>query len=78
MDTDKLKDIQYDSDGNVIAIALIWSAEDIIQCAKDYNDIDLTKEQVSDVLSTILHRHDASMGVSWDVIEVYIDDIPKL
>ena len=44
-------------------IAIIWSVEDVmVQCEW------LTEEQALDVLYQIEHKHDATMGINWDVI----------
>jgi hypothetical protein len=45
-------------------IAIIWSTEDVkMQCEW------LDDEQALDVLNHIDHKHDACIGVNWDVIE---------
>ena len=44
-------------------IAIIWSVEDVIQEC-DW----LTREQALDVLQHIDHKHDATIGINWDVI----------
>ena len=44
-------------------IAIIWSVEDVMQEC-DW----LTKEQALDVLHSIDHNHDATIGINWDVI----------
>ncbi len=44
-------------------IAIVWSAEDVkVECKW------LTDEQAMDVLRAIEHRHDATIGINWDVI----------
>jgi len=44
-------------------IAIIWSAEDVKQeCGW------LTDDQSCDVLNAIEHRHDACIGINWEVI----------
>jgi hypothetical protein len=44
-------------------IAIIWSVEDVMQEC-DW----LTKEQALDVLHSIDHNHDATIGINWEVI----------
>ena len=51
-----------------------WCIEDVIQSAKQRN-IKLTKKEASDVLSLAEHRHDASIGINWDVLDYHIDQI---
>ena len=44
-------------------IAIIWSLEDVMmEC--DW----LTEEQALDVLHSLDHNHDATIGINWDVI----------
>ena len=44
-------------------IAIVWSAEDVKQeCSW------LTDDQACDVLNAIEHRHDACIGINWEVI----------
>ena len=44
-------------------IAIIWSVEDVMQEC-DW----LTREQALDVLHHIYHKHDATIGINWEVI----------
>ena len=44
-------------------IAIVWSTEDVKQECKWLND-----EQALDVLQAIEHRHDACIGINWEVI----------
>jgi hypothetical protein len=48
-------------------IALVWGVEDVIEQAKSQGKR-VSKERAREVLQTILHHHDASIGVNWDVI----------
>jgi len=44
-------------------IAIIWSVEDVMmEC--DW----LTKDQALEVLHSIDHNHDATIGINWEVI----------
>lgn len=56
------------------AIAIIWQIDDIISMAESGYDKTLSDEDARDILWSIGRRHDASIGVNWDVIEVYLDD----
>lgn len=55
-------------------LVIVWSIEDIIECAKD-RDITLTKHQAQSVLVAIAENEDSSIGVNWDVINAEIDKI---
>jgi len=55
-----------------IKAVITWYAEDIkSQCDT------LTDEQIEDVLSLIENDHDATIGVNWEVINHYIEQVTK-
>lgn len=56
------------------SISIIWSAEDVLSKA-DEMGIELTGEQVADVLGYVERKHDASLGVNWDTIGYWIDEV---
>ena len=47
-----------------------WSAEDILEVNPD-----LTIEEVEEVLNILDRKHDAEVGVNWDVITVVADEV---
>lgn len=47
-----------------------WHMEDVKQQRPD-----LTDAQCQEVLEAIEHRHDASIGINWDVIDCVADDL---
>tara|TARA_B100002019_G_C21134718_1_gene530122 strand:+ start:223 stop:564 length:342 start_codon:yes stop_codon:yes gene_type:complete len=49
---------------------VVWMPEDVLSL-----DDTLTKEQVSWVLERMEHKHDASLGISWDTVEFWIDEV---
>ena len=64
------------------SIAIIWCTQDI-HSAIDDMDLDWTptEEQSLEILSWIKNKHDASVGVSWETLYIYIqtfyDDIQE-
>jgi ClpP class serine protease len=54
-------------------IAITWSVEDIMDRARDIS-ISITEDQAKEILQQVLNRHDASIGVNWDVFDDYIID----
>ena len=50
-------------------ITITWSLEDILDRAEEIG-VELTEEQASDVLDSLLRRHDCNIGINWDVIDV--------
>ena len=55
-------------------IANVWSFEDVISRAEE-NGQEITKEQAIEVLQTILHKFDATVGINWTTIDIYLEDI---
>jgi len=55
-------------------LTIKWCIEDILESAKQ-RGIKLTKKEASDVLSLAERRHDASIGINWDVLNYHIDEI---
>lgn len=49
-------------------IAIIWSAEDVLSIRED-----LTPEQALEVLEVADHKHDAGIGINWDVLGYHAD-----
>ena len=54
------------------AIAVVWLLDDVI-CTAEEMGYTLTEEQARDILAEISHRHDATIGINWEVIQSYID-----
>lgn len=44
-------------------IAIVWSVDDVLQEC-DW----LTREQALEVLHNLDHKHDANIGINWEVI----------
>jgi hypothetical protein len=49
-------------------IAIFWGTEDVQQVAPH-----LTDEEAREVLNVANRRHDANMGINWDVLESIAD-----
>jgi hypothetical protein len=54
-------------------IEIKWNTDDVIMQA-DAMNIELTEEQADDILESLENKHDANIGINWDVISFYIDD----
>ena len=55
-------------------ISLEWTTDDVkLQLKNRGQENSLTNDECRDVLYRLLHKHDATIGVSWDVMDVYID-----
>lgn len=57
-------------------IAIRWCLEDVLHLAKS-RGIRLSKAQASEVLEAAERRHDASVGINWDVLACHIDQIAR-
>jgi hypothetical protein len=57
---------------DIVAMA-IWTEEDVLGMAKE-RGIVLTKEQAGEILDRMDHKQDASIGISWDTIDAYLND----
>lgn len=53
-------------------IVILWSDEDVIELAKN-KEVELSEDQVKEVMKNIDHYHDANEGINWDVISCHID-----
>jgi hypothetical protein len=51
-----------------------WSTEDVLQRAKD-NDVKLTEDEANSILLEIQRDYDADVGINWETIDDYIDDL---
>ena len=64
-------------------ISLQWCTDDVKQQLKDRNDLkkgwgkkeSLTLKECREVLGRCLRRHDATLGLSWDIMDIHIDDV---
>ena len=52
-------------------ISIEWGLDDVLHQAKE-DGVEITEDQALNVLSTMDSKHDASIGMSWDVISEFI------
>ena len=62
-------------DDDILAVA-IWAAEDVRSRAEDL-EIKLTDEQVDDVLSYVHYKQDATLGITWDTLDWWIEVVSQ-
>jgi len=53
-------------------IQITWHIEDVIYRGKE-RGINLTEEEAADILHYMDRKHDANIGINWDVIDVVTD-----
>jgi hypothetical protein len=56
------------------AIAIIWTTEDVLTESENI-DTEISEEEAQEVLGILDRTHDAMMGISWDTIRCYINEI---
>ena len=55
-------------------ISLEWTTDDVkMQLKNRKQENKLTDDECRDILYRLLHKHDATIGVSWDVIDAHIE-----
>lgn len=54
-------------------VAIVWTIKDIMDIAKKMNK-KISKRTARLILNEIFHKHDASLGVNWNIIEIAIRD----
>lgn len=61
---------QYELVDKRYAMAIVWQIDDVLSVRPD-----LTEEQAGEVLGRVEDCHDASIGVSWDTLEIVADEM---
>jgi len=67
---------KYYDRGDVIAAA-IWGVDDVLERAKE-REINVTEEQARNILELIHRRQDATLGITWDTIDCYLEESYEL
>ena len=55
-------------------IAEWWHIDDVAGQAESQGET-LTEEECRDVLAMVMRKHDCNIGINWDVIDYWIDQI---
>ena len=66
--------LTYDKKGHAVKLDVTWVIDDVIWRAKD-RGVKLSRAEASEVMGKLYKRHDASIGINWEVIDVWIDDV---
>lgn len=56
---------------------ILWHRDDVAYVAEEHFGKQLTEEQTDMVMHLIEKKHDCSYGVTWDTIQMHIQDLPK-
>lgn len=54
--------------------AAIWAVDDVMERAKE-RKLSVTKHQAEEIIDTIEHRQDATIGITWITIDCYLDEL---
>ena len=71
---DLVAHLQRHFDPDDYIAAAIWQRDDVLAQAEG-RGITITDDQADDIIERMDAKHDASIGISWDVIDVYLDMI---
>jgi hypothetical protein len=52
----------------------LWMVDDV-KLFNDASDPEVTQEQAEEVIRRMEHRKDASIGMNWDVLHHYLDQV---
>ena len=55
-------------------INITWCTEDVLHEAEEMG-VELTEDEANDILLHMEEKHDANIGISWDIIAIYIQDV---
>ena len=55
-----------------IAVA-IWCEDDVLELAME-EGIKCTRKRAREIIDDVDRKHDASTGITWDTISVYLDE----
>jgi hypothetical protein len=53
-----------------------WDVEDFTEY--EHYKYTITKEQAQEALESMIRKHDASIGINWDVVEYYLTEYGTL
>ena len=55
-----------------VAVA-IWCEDDVLELAME-EGIKCSRKHAREIIDEIDHKHDATMGISWDTIRIYLNE----
>lgn len=66
----------WEAKGLPSKVSFVWGIEDVMSQAED-DEVDITEWQARQILQKAKHHHDATIGMNWEVLSVYIGDYRK-
>jgi len=64
---------QYKDNLDEHVAVMVWSEDDML-CRAGERKIKITREQAQDIIDRIDRKQDATLGITWDTIDCYLDD----
>ena len=55
------------------SISITWHIEDVQQLVQERFDKNISDEDALEVLDCLVRKHDANIGINWDVIECAVE-----
>lgn len=53
---------------------VIWTVDDV-KCRAKEREQEITEEQMINIIERMNDKQDATLGISWDTIDCYLDDL---
>ena len=53
---------------------IVWSIDDVLERAYA-KKVKISEKEAEEILDKMEYNHDASVGISWDTIDIYISDV---
>jgi hypothetical protein len=60
---------------DMMIACILWIPEDVKMRAKDEHDLQLTDEQVNEVMDGLYRHRDCSYGITWDHLDAEIEGL---
>lgn len=59
-----------------VAVA-VWSEDDVIHRAEEIN-VKISREKAQEIIDRIDRKQTATLGITWDTIDCYLDDLDDM
>ena len=56
--------------------SIVWSIDDVLYQAQN-DEVSITEDEARHILNMMEKHHDASIGISWETISIYISEYKK-
>ena len=70
---DEIERLKRNGTLNEHVCVIVWSVEDVLEKAEELK-VKISHKEAEEILDKIESEHDATVGISWDTISIYIFD----